>query len=260
MNEKALDGCHKDVSTESFLENLKNAAFLYIDLQELEQTPPKDRNFNWAINYMMMKAACLRHNVSVGGMKKPTEDILNIPARQYIVVVFDEIGTLEAKANKYDFDIHPVAGVVPYNDFFRIIRELCKQDNLFFLVVGKSNGLGIQNYATSVSRVLLLPNRPLVSEFLYSASLRVEELADVLLEYTGGVPDLLTRAVNLLLNNVEDGKEPLSKEECIEVMENNHFQDFCTESFESGLSITDKNTRQSLDILLMMALYHIPFT
>eukprot|EP00871_Galdieria_phlegrea_P003015 jgi/Galph1/3714/GphlegSOOS_G2334.1 len=168
-------------------------------------------------------------------------NILNIPSSQYLVVAIDEI------------------------------------------VVGKSNDLSIQNYAISVSRVLLqfihlspldssnikelleksptrLPNRPLVGEFLCSASLRVEELADALLEYTGGIPGLLTRAVNLLLNYVTERKEPLSKEKCIELMEDEHFQDFCTKPFHSGLSITDDNTRQSLDILLMMALYHIPFT
>eukprot|EP00871_Galdieria_phlegrea_P002866 jgi/Galph1/3580/GphlegSOOS_G2202.1 len=222
-----------------------------------------------------MKAACLQMNVPIDG-------ILNIPSSQYLFLAFDEIGTLEAKTNKYDFGTHPVVGVRPYNNFFGIIRELCEQDNLFFLVVGKSNGLSIQNYATSVSRVLLrfiplspldspsikghleksatrLPNKPLASEFLCSASLRVEELADVLLEYTGGVPGLLIRAVNILLNNVEDGKEPLSKEKCIELMENDKFQEFCTKPFESGLSVAEENTRQSLDILLMMALYHIPF-
>eukprot|EP00871_Galdieria_phlegrea_P000668 jgi/Galph1/1601/GphlegSOOS_G296.1 len=198
--------------------------------------------------------------------------ILNIPSIQYIVVAFVEI-----------VGRHPVGGVEPYRDYFKIIRELCKQDNLFFLVVGKSNGLSIPNYATSVSRVLVdfiplspldsasikehleksltrLPNRPLVSEFLCGASFRVEELADALLEYSGGVPGLLTRAVNFLLNYIKERKEPLSTEKCIELMKNEHFQDFCTKPFEIGLSIRDENTRQSLDILLMMALDRIPFT
>eukprot|EP00871_Galdieria_phlegrea_P002397 jgi/Galph1/3158/GphlegSOOS_G1783.1 len=43
-------------------------------------------------------------------------------------------------------------------------------------------------------------------------------------------------------------------------MENNHFEDFCNKPFESGLSIRDDNKRQSLDILVIMTLYHIPFT
>eukprot|EP00871_Galdieria_phlegrea_P004170 jgi/Galph1/4754/GphlegSOOS_G3364.1 len=235
MNEKALEDYHKDESTESFLENLKKAAFLYIDLRNLDQTPPEDRNFNWTIFYMMMKAApesmgeetedpdaafkvC---DTSASRLVRKLRTNLNIPSSQYIVVAFDEIGSLEANAKKYDFDIHPVAGVQPHNDFFGIIRELCQQDNLCSLVVGKINGWSIQNYYSSVSRVLVyfiplspldlsnikehlekspttMPNRPLVSEFLCGTSLRVEKLADALLEYTGGVPGLLTRAVNFL--------------------------------------------------------------
>eukprot|EP00871_Galdieria_phlegrea_P003486 jgi/Galph1/4138/GphlegSOOS_G2856.1 len=269
--EEALEDSHDDVS-KSFLETLKEAAFLYVDLQKLEQVPPKDRNFKWALYYLMMRAA----SDSVGEeaedpdaafkacytsssrLARKLRSILNIPSSQYLVIAFDEIGALEAKADKYDFDIHPVVGIRPYNDFLGIIRELCELDNLFFLVVGKSNGLSIQNYATSVSRVLLefiplspldsssikehlekspttLPNRPLVSEFLCGASLRVEELADALLEYTGGVPGLLTRAVNHLLNYVKSRKEPLSKD-----------------NFFSA-------EKESFDMLLMMALYHIPF-
>eukprot|EP00871_Galdieria_phlegrea_P003321 jgi/Galph1/3990/GphlegSOOS_G2709.1 len=268
----ALESSYEDVS-KSFLENLKKSAFLYVDLQELEQTPPEDRkrNFKWAIYYMMIKAAS-DYVVEEAEVPDATFKACHrSSSRLYIVVAFDEIGSLEAKVNKYDFDIHPVAGVRLYNDFFRIIRELCQQDNLFFLVAGKSNGLSIQNHATSVSRVLLikehlekspttLPNRPLVSEFVCSASLRVEALADALLEYSGGVSGLLTRAVNFLLNYVKSRKEPLSKEECIELMEDDKFQEFCTKPFQCGLSIRDENTKQALDILLMMALYHIPFT
>eukprot|EP00871_Galdieria_phlegrea_P003742 jgi/Galph1/4369/GphlegSOOS_G2953.1 len=295
LNEEALEDSHDDLS-KSFLENLKEAAFLYLDLQKLEQVPPKDRNFKWALYYLMMRAA----SDSVGEeaedpdaafkacytsssrLARKLRSILNIPSSQYLVVAFDEIGALEDVADDFDFRRHPVVGIRPYNDFFGVIRELCELDNLFFLVVGKSNGLSIENYATSVSRVLLefiplspldsssikehlekspttLPNRPLVSEFLCGASLRVEELADALLEYTGGVPGLLTRAVNLLLNDVKSRKEPLSKDKCVELMENEDFQEFCTQSFYSGWSIKDDNTRHLLDILLIMALYHTLF-
>eukprot|EP00871_Galdieria_phlegrea_P002672 jgi/Galph1/3405/GphlegSOOS_G2110.1 len=299
MNEKVLEGCHKDESTDSFLENLKKAAFLYVDLHKLEQTTPKDekRNLKWATYYMMMEAACLQMNVPIEGYEEAyrrvdTEatnlntflrSILNIPASLYLVLAFDEIGALEAKANKYDFDIHPFVGVQPHSDFFGIIRELCQQDNLFFLVVGKSNGLNIRNNYSSVSSVLLefiplspldspsikepleksstrLPNRPLVSEFLCNTSLRVEALADALLEYSGGVPGLLTRTVNILLNHVRERKEPLSKEKCIELMENDKFEEFYTRSFQNRVSFLEENMKKSFDMLLMMALYHIPFT
>eukprot|EP00871_Galdieria_phlegrea_P000753 jgi/Galph1/1679/GphlegSOOS_G345.1 len=181
--------------------------------------------------------------------------ILNIPA-----------SSLEETTAKFYLNRHPVAGVEPCRDFFNIIRKLYEQDNLFFLVVGKIRFIPLSPLDSSNIKEHLeksptrLPNKPLVSEFLCGTSLRVEKLADALLEYTGGVPGLLTRAVNFLLNYVTERKEPLSKEECIELMENNHFEDFCTKPFESGLSIRDENTRQSLDILLMMALYPIPFT
>eukprot|EP00871_Galdieria_phlegrea_P004812 jgi/Galph1/5331/GphlegSOOS_G3934.1 len=253
MNEKALEDYHKDESTESFLENLKNAAFLYIDLRNLDQTPPKDRNFEWAIYYMMIKAAsdsvgeeaedpdaafkaCYK---SASRLVRKLRTILNIPSSQYIIVAFDEIGALEEITAKFELSRHP--GVTAIDSFISIGYVNIKE-----------------HLEKSPTR---LPNRPLVSEFLCGASFRVEELADALLEYSGGVPGLLTRAVNILLNHVRERKEPpLSKEKCIELMENNHFQEFCTKPFESGLSITDENTRQSLDILLMMALYHIPFT
>eukprot|EP00871_Galdieria_phlegrea_P001840 jgi/Galph1/2657/GphlegSOOS_G1288.1 len=271
---------HMDDSTKSFLESLKKAAFLYVDLQQLEQTPPKGekRNFEWAIRYMKAasesfgeeaedpEAAFKDYYRSSSRLVERLCSILNIPTSQYIVVAFDEIGALENKSAKFYLSRHPVAGVEPYRDFFKIIRELYEQDNLFFLVVGKIRFIPLSPLDSSNIKEHLeksptrLPNIPLVSEFLCGTSLRVEKLADALLEYTGGVPGLLTRAVDFLLAYVKKRKEPLSKEECIELMENNHFEDFCTKPFESGLAIRNENTRQSLDILLMMALYHIPFT
>ncbi|EME27388.1 archaeal ATPase [Galdieria sulphuraria] len=76
---------------------------------------------------------------------------LGIPSDQYLLVAFDEV----KKSDK---------GVVClYNDFIGIIRELCKEPDLFFIVVGKSEGLNIYNYVVSVSRVQLvfIPLAPL---------------------------------------------------------------------------------------------------
>eukprot|EP00871_Galdieria_phlegrea_P000940 jgi/Galph1/1847/GphlegSOOS_G546.1 len=184
-----------------------------------------------------MKGACLQQKLRIVKHKKPgkrvgTEasnlntflcSIPNIPASQYLVVAFDQTGALETKANKYDFDIHPV------------------------LIVGNSSGLSIQNYATSVSRVLLrfiilspldsssikeyletspttLANRASVSEFLCSSSFAVQKLAD------------------------EFRFEPCKKsnEKCIELMENDKFRMFCTEPFKKRVSFLNVDFESSL--------------
>eukprot|EP00871_Galdieria_phlegrea_P003163 jgi/Galph1/3848/GphlegSOOS_G2535.1 len=282
FSETVLAPYHMEESKRTFLENLKNAALLYVDLSKLEPMIPfeEKRNFKWAIYYLLVKTACSQ---MVGVLLDKIRSILTIPKHQFLLITFDEVGALENKTERFDFDKTSDGRVRPYNDFFGILRELCEQENLFFIVVGKSKGLSIQNHVSSVSKVLLhfislspldspsikehlvkshlkLNNRLSVYQVLCCSSFSVDELADVLLEYTGGVPGLLTRAVNMLLNYSQSIQRPLSKEECIACVKNDQFQTICSEPFQERLVSLDEGRRRLLDILLIMALYRIPFT
>ncbi|EME26134.1 archaeal ATPase [Galdieria sulphuraria] len=196
--------------------------------------------------------------------------ILNIPSDQYLFVAFDEEND---------------DGVVrPYNDFFGIISQLCEEPDLFFIVVGKSKGLSIKNYVSfGLSRVILhfislspldassivefleksllkTPTQVPVCNVLCSSSFSVNELADSLLECTGGVPGLLTRAVNMLLNYIIARNQPfISKEECLTCMNDYDFRRICAEPFVERIFNLDEDRRSVFDLLLMMALYRIPF-
>ncbi|GJQ09911.1 hypothetical protein GpartN1_g1702.t1 [Galdieria partita] len=290
----ALDGSRKE-----FLDKLREAVLLYVDLTELKPINPIEerRNLEWALYYLMVEAAYL----SVGEEPKDEEDvykecrthsyklvkkirtILNMRTDQFLLVAFDEVGVLDTRGQYFDLEVNDEGRVRPYHDFFGIVRRLCKQDNVFFIVVGKSKGLSIKNYTASVSKVLLhfISLSPLNSssivEFLEKSHLKVQtqsrvcdilcspffsvnELAEALLEYTGGVPGLLTRAVNMLLNYVQTrGQSFGSKDECLSCMKEDGFRTVCSEPFVTRISTLDEDRRSVLDMLLMMALYRIPF-
>ncbi|GJQ10444.1 hypothetical protein GpartN1_g2235.t1 [Galdieria partita] len=169
------------------------------------------------------------------------------------------------------------------NDLFRILWEFCLEDNLFVIVVGKSKGLRIKNSVAFGPRVLLhfISLSPLsssnlieflekshlkgqtqsrVCDILCSSSFSVNELSEALLECTGGVPGLLTRAVNMLLNFVQTRGQPfMLKDECLSCMNEDGFQRICTEPFIQYISTSDEDKKSEFGILLMMALFHIPF-
>ncbi|EME25764.1 archaeal ATPase, partial [Galdieria sulphuraria] len=242
MGESALIGLDyvgesEKANRRGFLEKLKRASLLFVDLRELEPTEPKERNLKWAVYYLLVKAAFLQ-----SGLPQPDPDecfkelklrsdalvqkirsILNIPSDQYLLVAFDEVGVFDTKGTFFELEKNDKGVVRPYNDFFGIIRELCKEPDLFFIVVGKSEGLNIYNYVASVSRVqlvfiplsplenhsivehleksscFLFPGSPKVSEILCHEDFSTSELAELLLELTGGVPGLLVRAISYLL-------------------------------------------------------------
>eukprot|EP00871_Galdieria_phlegrea_P003653 jgi/Galph1/4289/GphlegSOOS_G2986.1 len=64
----------------------------------------------------------------------------------------------------------------------------------------------------------------------------------------------------MLLNYSQSIQRPLSKEECIACVKNDQFQTICSEPFQERLVSLDEGRRRLLDILLIMALYRIPFT
>ncbi|EME29436.1 archaeal ATPase [Galdieria sulphuraria] len=282
----------------TFLEKLKRASLLFVDLRKLEPTDPKERNLKWAVYYLLVKAAFLQ-----SGLPQPDPDecfkelklrtdalvqkirsILNIPSDQYLLLAFDEVGVFDTKGTFFELEKNDKGVVRPYNDFFGIISQLCKEPDLFFIVVGKSKGLSIKNYVSfGLSRVILhfislspldassiveflektlleTPTQVPVCNVLCSSSFSVNELADSLLECTGGVPGLLTRAVNMLLNYVVVRNQPfISKEECLTCMNDYDFRIICAEPFVERILNLDEDRKSVFDLLLMMALYRIPF-
>ncbi|EME26068.1 archaeal ATPase, partial [Galdieria sulphuraria] len=297
FGETFLSTFASDPSRRTFLEKLKRASLLFVDLRELKPTEPKERNLEWAVYYLLIKAACLQ-----SGLLQPDPDecfkelklrsdvlvqkihsIVNTPSDQYLLIAFDEVGVLDESLDEFHFKRTHGGRVRPYNDFFGTISQLCEEPDLFVIVVGKSKGLSIKNdVAFGLSRVILhfIPLSPLdassiveflekslletptqepVCNVLCSSSFSVNELADSLLECTGGVPGLLTRAVNMLLNYIIPRNQPfISKEECLTCMNDYDFRRICAEPFVERILNLDEDRKSVFDLLLMMALYRIP--
>ncbi|GJQ15192.1 hypothetical protein GpartN1_g6983.t1 [Galdieria partita] len=297
LSETSLSSFASDSSKKEFLDRLKDSAFLYVDLRDLERTDPEERSLKWALFYLLYQSACRR-----SGFEEPDPDecfevfklrtdmliekireVLNMLTEQFLLVAFDEVGVLGTRERFFDLEVSDEGKVFPYNDFFRILWELCLEDNLFFIVVGKSKGLRIKNSVAFGPRVLLhfISLSPLnsssiveflekshleeqvhyrVCDILCSPSFSVNELAEALLESTGGVPGLLTRAVNMLLNYVQTrGQSFMLKDECLSCMNEDGFQRICAEPFIQHISTSDEDRKSEFGILLMMALFHIPF-
>ncbi|EME32887.1 archaeal ATPase [Galdieria sulphuraria] len=275
FGETSLSTFASDPLRRTFLEKLKRASLLYVDLKELEPTVGvaffrPDEAFGLVALYPCFLVPVLR-------------DILGIPSDQYLLLAFDEVGVFDTKGTFFELEKNDKGVVRPYNDFFGIISQLCKEPDLFFIVVGKSKGLSIKNYVSSVSKVILhfislspldassiveflekslleTPTQVPVCNVLCSSSFSVNELADSLLECTGGVPGLLTRAVNMLLNYIIARNQPfISKEECLTCMNDYDFRIICAEPFVDRILNLDEDRRSVFDLLLMMALYRIPF-
>ncbi|GJD11041.1 hypothetical protein Gasu2_51980 [Galdieria sulphuraria] len=257
----------------------------------------KIATLKWAVYYLLYRSACNQMGLP---FMKPDEayrhiplypsflipelrKTLGIPSDQYLLIAFDEVGVFDTKATFFELEKNDKGVVRPYNDFFGIISQLCKEPDLFFIVVGKSKGLSINNdVAFGLSRVILhfislspldassivefleksllkTPTQVPVCNVLCSSSFSVNELADSLLECTGGVPGLLTRAVNMLLNYIIARNQPfISKEECLTCMNDYDFRRICAEPFVERILNLDEDRKSVFDILLMMALYRIP--
>ncbi|GJQ11286.1 hypothetical protein GpartN1_g3077.t1 [Galdieria partita] len=304
MGERALIGpenisdCEKD-RRRSFLDKLHEAVLLYVDLTELKPTNPIEerRNLKWAVYYLLYRSACIQVGLS---FMKPEDaykqisiypqfllpelrKILGISSDQFLLVAFDEIGMLDSRGQYFDLEVND-GRVRPYNDFFRILWELCLEDNVFFIVVGKSEGLNIRNYAISVSRVELtfIPLSPLekhsiiehlekssssmftgspkVSQILCHQHFSTNELAELLLELTGGVPGLLVKAINYLLHcKLSQDHLLLSKESFWMIMNDSIATNYCVDPLLPRLSSLSETRQRLLKMLTLLALYRIRF-
>eukprot|EP00871_Galdieria_phlegrea_P002534 jgi/Galph1/3281/GphlegSOOS_G1888.1 len=281
MGEVYLAESSRNLSKRTFVENLKSATLLHVDLNGLKPTDPKERNLEWAVYYLLILRACEQMGISrpdpeeayrrvsvyPDTLVSQLRDILKIPSNQYLLIAFDEVGTLEELAAFFSLET----------------VELCKQANIFFIVVGKSEGLSIQRYTSSVSKVelqfislspleqysiqehlerspTLPPNRRYVSEVLCNENFSTAQLAELLLEYTGGVPGLMTRAISLLLEYVERKRDScISREECLDLLKDRHVQQLCVLPYLSRFENFNEERRAILDMLILMALYRIPF-
>ncbi|GJD11812.1 hypothetical protein Gasu2_59370 [Galdieria sulphuraria] len=305
MGESALIGLDyvgesEKANRRGFLEKLKRASLLFVDLRELEPTRPieEKRNLKWAVYYLLIKVACLQ-----SGLPQPDPDecfkelklrtdalvqkirsILNIPSDQYLLLAFDEVGVLDESLDEFHFKRTNDGRVRPYNDFFGIISQLCKEPDLFFIVVGKSEGLNIYNYVASVSRVqlvfiplsplekhsivehleksssFLFPGSPKVSEILCHEDFSTSELAELLLELTGGVPGLLVRAISyLLLYKSSNNNFSLSKETFLIIMNSFLVTNYCVAPFLPRLISLSEQRKRLLRMLTLLSLYRIRF-
>ncbi|EME26027.1 archaeal ATPase [Galdieria sulphuraria] len=303
MGESALIGldyvCESEkANRRGFLEKLKRASVLYVDLRELELTDPKERNLKWAVYYLLIKAAHSQVGAEILSKKEAFEkvdmepsnlvpllrDILRIPSDQYLLIAFDEVGVLDESLDEFHFKRTHDGRVRPYNDFFGIISQLCEEPDLFFIVVGKSEGLNIYNYVASVSRVQLvfIPLAPLgkhsimehlekSSSFLFTGSPKASEilchedfstseLAELLLELTGGVPGLLVRAISYLLPYKSSNNNfLLSKETFLIIMNDLSVTNYCVAPFLPRLISLSEQRKRLLRMLTLLSLYRIRF-
>ncbi|GJD10663.1 hypothetical protein Gasu2_48430 [Galdieria sulphuraria] len=210
--------------------------------------------------------------------------ILNIPSDQYLLIAFDEVGVLDESLDEFHFKRTHGGRVRPYNDFFGIISQLCKEPDLFFIVVGKSEGLNIYNYVASVSRVqlvfiplsplekhsivehleksssFLFPGSPKVSEILCHEDFSTSELAGIVVELTGGVPGLLVRAISyLLLYKSSNNNFLLSKETFLIIMNSFLVTNYCVATFLPRLISLSEQRKRLLRMLWLLSLYRIRF-
>ncbi|EME29437.1 archaeal ATPase [Galdieria sulphuraria] len=298
FGENFLSTFASDPLRRTFLEKLKRASLLFVDLRELKPTEPKERNLKWTVYYRMIEACC----TSVGQEPEDEEvvfkecrtrpyklvrklrSILNIPSDQYLLIAFDEVGVFDTKATFFELEKNDKGVVRPYNDFFGIISQLCEEPDLFFIVVGKSKGLSIKNdVAFGLSRVILhfIPLSPLdassivefleksllktptqvpVCNVLCSSSFSVNELADSLLECTGGVPGLLVRAISyLLLYKSSNNNFLLSKETFLIIMNSFLVTNYCVATFLPRLISLSEQRKRLLRMLTLLSLYRIRF-
>ncbi|GJD10658.1 hypothetical protein Gasu2_48380 [Galdieria sulphuraria] len=184
---------------------------------------------------------------------------LDTPSDQYLLVAFDEVGVLDESLDEFHFKRTHDGRVRPYNDFFGIIRTFGLSKVILHFI--SLSPLDVSSIVEFLEESLLkTPTQVPVCNVLCSSSFSVNELADSLLECTGGVPGLLTRAVNMLLNYIIARNQPfISKEECLTCMNDDNFRIICAEPFVERILNLDEDRKSVFDLLLMMALYRILF-
>ncbi|EME26829.1 archaeal ATPase [Galdieria sulphuraria] len=268
MGESALIGldyvCESEkANRRGFLEKLKRASLLYVDLREMKPTRPieEKRNLKWAVYYLLYRSACNQMGLP---FMKPDEAYRHIPPYPSFLIP----------------ELRKTFGI-PSDQFLLIDSGVFGLSNGFLGIVRHSN---IYNYVASVSRVQLvfiplapLENHSIVehleksSSFLFTGSPKfseilchedfsTSELAELLLELTGGVPGLLVRAISyLLLYKSSNNNFLLSKETFLIIMNDLSVTNYCVAPFLPRLISLSEQRKRLLRMLTLLSLYRIRF-
>jgi len=276
-----------------FLNKMKQGCFLYVDMSKLIGAPPEERDFKWAVWYLIIEAACRKMALPVPDPKEVYEElqmrstvfiekiraILGMPPDHFLIVGFDQVGVLDSVHRFFDLDDFN-GRVLPHNDFFGIVRELCELPHSFPIVVGKSEGLNVQNYLRTISNSLLkfiplsqldrasieehlerrtFKNAP-VSSILCHQDCSIKDLSELLLEYTGGVPSLLVRAVCIILEYVEAKSCGSVTREIVEsILNNPKNAKECVTPYLTRLEGLSDERKATMKKLILSHLYCVQF-
>ncbi|KAK4528556.1 hypothetical protein GAYE_SCF61G6500 [Galdieria yellowstonensis] len=187
-------------------------------MSRLTGIEPKERDLKWAVWYLIIEAACKKMALPVPDPEEVYEElqmlptafiekiraILGLTSDQYLVVGFDEVGVLDSVHEFFDVDNFR-GRIGPYDNFFGICE-----------------GLNVRNYLGNAPKILLklVPLSPLdqasieehlekstfkntpVSSVLCHRDFSINDLSELLLKYTDGVPGLIVGAVSVLLKYV----------------------------------------------------------
>eukprot|EP00871_Galdieria_phlegrea_P005219 jgi/Galph1/5699/GphlegSOOS_G4353.1 len=63
LGEYALHFSGGDDSEKIFWESLNQASLIYVDLKKLQPREPRKRNFRWAVDYLIIEAACSKAGI-----------------------------------------------------------------------------------------------------------------------------------------------------------------------------------------------------
>eukprot|EP00871_Galdieria_phlegrea_P000517 jgi/Galph1/1466/GphlegSOOS_G156.1 len=283
FGDRSLEYSSVDPSRKSFLENLKNAAFLYVTLEELEPMIPfeEERNFKRAVHYFLIKTAytqmrlaepdpdeCFEElKLGSDALHKKIRSLLNIPKEQFLLISFDEVGALEGKTDRFDFDMHPVAGIRPYIEFF-VLFGSCVNKKTYSLFWEKprfkrtepcvfclkccpkaysSCPSGKGEYRGTSREELNCCSSQQSRKFLILSSLL-------------RVPRFLVRAVNMLLQVAKSQPNfSFSKEVCWSIMNYPNAPEHCVAPFLPRFVSLSARKRRVMEMLLLFSLYRIRF-
>jgi hypothetical protein len=157
----------------------------------------------------------------------------------------------------------------------------CVSYLVFFpIIVGKCEGLNVENYSGNVSKILLkfIPLSPLdqasieehlekstftsapVSNVLCYQDLSINDLSELLLEYTGGVPGLLVQAVRFLLKYAaKNPRISLTREIVESILNNSTNAEECVAVYLSRLEGLIDERKVTLKRLILSHLYCVQF-
>jgi len=157
----------------------------------------------------------------------------------------------------------------------------CVSYLVFFpIIVGKCEGLNVENYSGNVSKILLkfITLSPLdqasieehlekstftsapVSSVLCHHGFPIKDVSELLLEYTGGVPGLLVQAVRFLLKYAaKNPRISLTREIVESILNNSTNAEECVAVYLSRLEGLIDERKVTLKRLILSHLYCVQF-